>query len=478
MALPADGDLVLGGGRYTSLFIGSIPSSVSDATLESILRCCGSLRRWKRIVEPNGSKKAFGFAEFDTAEGILRALRLIPVLQLGDRQLTIKTDDSTATFLQRYERLAREKANREKRRLELEQDKRAIHEIACIIDPSAKTSFQGAFQLGESTQKKRPRESSLERDAAFRERERRWMAREQSVHHDLQRELEKDEDRRRRRMLETERLERFLASYDDATASDDFHRNRAKWRERRAAERQKEEDADAEDRSQQQIEEQQCNEENDAIAVYMQEMQKESENISQQEPTDSQALEQISIPPVRVAPIKRSLLTNGHSSAGVVAPAFSEDSPQVKEDQVRAKKAPPLIELTREELRGTGMRSADIEETIRGYKTERLRRMMDSIPTEPSEVFAYSIEWRFVSESLLQKKLLPFAMKKICESLGFAEPSLAEYVIDHLRQQSDALSIVKGLSTALEQESEGIVLKVWKFLIFESESEKIEQMFS
>lgn len=47
------------------MFVGKIPTGVTDDLIERLLKACGSLVMWKRSTAANGEPKSFGFAEFE-----------------------------------------------------------------------------------------------------------------------------------------------------------------------------------------------------------------------------------------------------------------------------------------------------------------------------------------------------------------------------------------------------------------------------
>ena len=54
------------------------------------LKLCGPVKSWKRAQDPtDGSPKGFGFCEFEAAEGILRALRLLTKLNIDGQELVV-----------------------------------------------------------------------------------------------------------------------------------------------------------------------------------------------------------------------------------------------------------------------------------------------------------------------------------------------------------------------------------------------------
>lgn len=96
--------------RVCTLYVGKIPPSVDDETITELLGCCGTIVKWKRSVDLDSRKpKAFGFCDFATGEGVLRALRLLKDVRLEGGELLLKVDQKTQDFLRDYE-LARNAA--------------------------------------------------------------------------------------------------------------------------------------------------------------------------------------------------------------------------------------------------------------------------------------------------------------------------------------------------------------------------------
>lgn len=56
------------------------------------VQLCGPVKSWKRAQDPsNGKPKGFGFCEFESAEGILRATRLLNKLSIDGQELVVCT---------------------------------------------------------------------------------------------------------------------------------------------------------------------------------------------------------------------------------------------------------------------------------------------------------------------------------------------------------------------------------------------------
>ncbi|XP_054823939.1 RNA-binding motif protein 25 isoform X3 [Prosopis cineraria] len=87
----------------TTVYIGKIASTVENEFMLSLLQLCGPIKSWKRPQNPtNGTPLSFGFWEFDSAEGVLRALRLLNNLNVDGQELMVNPNDATKEYLEKY----------------------------------------------------------------------------------------------------------------------------------------------------------------------------------------------------------------------------------------------------------------------------------------------------------------------------------------------------------------------------------------
>ncbi|XP_078162933.1 splicing factor PWI domain-containing protein / RNA recognition motif (RRM)-containing protein isoform X2 [Carex rostrata] len=87
----------------TTVYVGKIASTVDNDFLLSLLRLCGPVKSWKRAQDPsNNTPKSFAFCEFEAAEGILRALRLLTKLNLDGQELVLNINQATRDYLEKY----------------------------------------------------------------------------------------------------------------------------------------------------------------------------------------------------------------------------------------------------------------------------------------------------------------------------------------------------------------------------------------
>ncbi|KAJ7943629.1 RNA-binding protein 25 [Quillaja saponaria] len=69
----------------------------------SLLQLCGPVKSWKRAPDPtDGTPRGFGFCEFESAEGVLRALRLLSKFNIDGQELLLKVNQAMREYLERY----------------------------------------------------------------------------------------------------------------------------------------------------------------------------------------------------------------------------------------------------------------------------------------------------------------------------------------------------------------------------------------
>ncbi|KAL8227502.1 hypothetical protein R6Q57_015086 [Mikania cordata] len=87
----------------TTIYVGKIASTVDNDFMLSLLQLCGPVKSWKRVPDPTtGALKGFGFCEFESVEGVLRALRLLSKLSIDGQELMLNFDKATKEYLKRF----------------------------------------------------------------------------------------------------------------------------------------------------------------------------------------------------------------------------------------------------------------------------------------------------------------------------------------------------------------------------------------
>nr|XP_027097839.1 RNA-binding protein 25-like isoform X6 [Coffea arabica]XP_027097840.1 RNA-binding protein 25-like isoform X6 [Coffea arabica]XP_027097841.1 RNA-binding protein 25-like isoform X6 [Coffea arabica]XP_027097842.1 RNA-binding protein 25-like isoform X6 [Coffea arabica] len=95
--------------KQTTLYVGKIASTVENDFILSLLELCGPVKSWRRPQNPtDGTFKGFGFCEFESAEGVLRAIRLLSKLNIDGQELMLNYNQATRDYLDDFVRKKRE----------------------------------------------------------------------------------------------------------------------------------------------------------------------------------------------------------------------------------------------------------------------------------------------------------------------------------------------------------------------------------
>ncbi|KAK1554183.1 hypothetical protein Q3G72_008999 [Acer saccharum] len=87
----------------TTVYVGKIAPTADNDFMLALLKVCGPVKSWKRVQDPsNGTLKGFGFCEFESAEGVLRALRLLSKFNIDGQELMMNVNQATKEYLVRY----------------------------------------------------------------------------------------------------------------------------------------------------------------------------------------------------------------------------------------------------------------------------------------------------------------------------------------------------------------------------------------
>jgi len=71
--------------------------------MKKLLEQCGKVSQWRRVADPvSGKLKGFGFCDYETPEGVLRALRLLSSFTVASSELLLKVDEKTKKYLDDY----------------------------------------------------------------------------------------------------------------------------------------------------------------------------------------------------------------------------------------------------------------------------------------------------------------------------------------------------------------------------------------
>ncbi len=85
--------------------MGKIASTVDDDTIKTLMEACGPVKSWKRLQDAETKQsKGFGFCEYEEAEGVLAAMRLLNNLKLDGQELLLKLNTPTQKYVEDYQK--------------------------------------------------------------------------------------------------------------------------------------------------------------------------------------------------------------------------------------------------------------------------------------------------------------------------------------------------------------------------------------
>ncbi|KAF2475730.1 uncharacterized protein BDR25DRAFT_253252 [Lindgomyces ingoldianus] len=103
---------------------------------------------------------------------------------------------------------------------------------------------------------------------------------------------------------------------------------------------------------------------------------------------------------------------------------------------------------------------------------EAQQQLAREIPNDKEGLWKWAISWNDLPEKNISKDIKDWAEKKIVESLGVQEDMLVDAIVDHIREKKGPQDLVEELSEFLEDDAEQLVKKLWRMVIYYSESEK------
>ncbi|KAI9290734.1 hypothetical protein K502DRAFT_345123 [Neoconidiobolus thromboides FSU 785] len=480
-------------GPILTLFIGGINKGVTDESMEKILRCVGTLLKWKRLKDPTSNlPKSFGFADFDEPKAVLLLSGLVkdkqiklpsPAQGVEPKSIMVKYEEDVEKVLEKYKRDNKIK--------ELDDDvinevhdkvQQVISEMEGYVEPNSKADGEGKEE--EKNGKKYISDSE---DSDFSEEERqilRYKEQEiqrqrsrseeyyQNLKHWEERELYRGKsyeksrirDRESEERREQDRAEHYLRfkEWDDdkelELGREDYYKDRSRWWERRKQIRQRELEEDAIDRMKEKKEK---NPEDTKI-----EEEEEIKKEEKEEKEEFKAKVKINF----INPILKKVQKET-SNTGNTSPAISTFSNPMDDDDDtysnnRTKRVLIPLEYSDEEDHNKKSRRERLSER---QKKEEIKKLMNRIPPDHVKLWEWKIRWKYLSEGALTK-IMNFADKKIIEFLGEEEKSISSFIKRHLKNHLSAEELKLELEKVLEEEAITFVSKIWRMLIFETEA--------
>ncbi|KAI1958885.1 hypothetical protein LOZ58_004922 [Ophidiomyces ophidiicola] len=310
-------------------------------------------------------------------------------------------------------------------------------------------------------ERRRHAKTTTEAEKHFLDQERRWLNRERSRAAAVEREKNRDKDEEKRLEDEKQAMAKSLREWnDDVEASrkvEEYYSDRGLWIRNRAAFRNRETALDEADRSSEAREKARVVQQRErarGLADDFLARQAEELETRAQAPREPQ----------------RFKLSLGAAAQKVQASTKRRTVAEVEglledEEDTNATAKRPLTAIKFD----TAAEVAGLNDEERA---QAARQLAAEIPLDKGGLWSWDVKWEFVDESVLGDQLKPFVEKKIMEYLGVQEQMLVDVVEEHVRKRGSPQELVEQLEGALDEEAEVLVKKLWRMIIFFSESEK------
>lgn len=105
-------------------------------------------------------------------------------------------------------------------------------------------------------------------------------------------------------------------------------------------------------------------------------------------------------------------------------------------------------------------------------RKKQVKRLVESIPTDRDELFNYAIDWTQLDPSLMEKRIKPWINKKIVEYIGEEEQSLNDFICTKIDQRQRPERLLEEVKVILDDEAELFVKKLWRLIVYETESKR------
>lgn len=299
-----------------------------------------------------------------------------------------------------------------------------------------------------------------EDEKLYVEAERKWVNRERQRAAALERETDREkaeEDSLNHRI--EEQLKREKNWDDEAEASRKAHpyyRDHAAWTRKRAQDRAEEEARDEADRraeqSERRKEEAEMEQARDMADSFLNQQAQEM----QQRQTAAAAPAPFSLS-LGAAAQKAQARSGRRTMAEVEGLLDDEEQEQTTKRQLIPIKFEPIADaktMTEEEIQAA------------------VKSLAQEIPTTQEGLWGWDVKWDYLEDSIIVEKLRPFIEKKVVEYLGVQEQLLVDVVEEHLRKHGKPAELAEELEGPLEDDAIDLVKKLWRMVIFFTESEK------
>jgi len=319
----------------------------------------------------------------------------------------------------------------------------------------------------EARRRKR-REEELEKQ--YIDQERKWLNRERVSGSARQRDRENEartkDQKERQKEIMVERLRKWNDDEESRLGHEEYYVDRSAWLRKRGAYRDGEarrDDADRANELKEASNQQARNAEARGQAdAFLDQLDNDMASRSNAEPATAGGAFKLSLGAAK----------NKASAATAAAPASKRSVAELEglledeEDAATAGRKTHLKPLADTSTLPTN--GADLSDEDRAAARQQLAA---EIPSDVDALFAYKVRWASLSDESIETQIRPMVEKKVVEYLGVQEELLVHAVVDGITNHRAPQELVGELEPALEEEAKLLVKKVWRLVVFLSESE-------
>lgn len=318
----------------------------------------------------------------------------------------------------------------------------------------------------EARRRKR-REEELEKQ--YLDQERKWLNRERVSGSARQRDRENEartkDQKERQKEIMVERLRKWNDDEESRLGHEEYYVDRSAWLRKRGTYRDGEARRDDADRA---------NELKEANSLHARNVEARGQADAFLDQLDNDIASRSNAEPASAGGFKLSLgAAKSKASAATAAAPVSkrtvaelEGLMEDEDDAATAGRKTSLKPLADTSTLPTN--GADLSDEERAAARQQLAA---EIPSDADALFAYKIRWKSLSADSIETQIRPMVEKKVVEYLGVQEELLVHAVVDGIKNNRAPEELVGELEPALEEEAKLLVKKVWRLVVFLSESE-------
>lgn len=327
-----------------------------------------------------------------------------------------------------------------------------------------------AEESDEELEARRQRKHEEELEKRYLDQERRWLNRERNSAMARERQRKQEQDAKDKKNREKDAMLKRLREWNDdeetRAGREEYYVDRSAWIRKRADYReaeQKKDDADrmAENREQnhQHARDAEARGQADAFLDQMGEQM-----ASRNEPAQ----------PTGPSNFKLSLgSAAAKTKAAATAPASRRPAAfelegllEDDEDNASNVRKPALKPLDDTSTLPTN--GADLSDEDRAAARAQLAA---EIPSDVDALFAHKVRWEGLTPEMLEEQVRPMVEKRVMEYLGVQEEFIVDAVVGGIKKQTGPEELVGELEPVLEDEARVMMKKVWRLVVFLSESQ-------